>query len=155
MSSRLFQEIREKHGLAYSVYSFSTSQSETGTVGVYVGTDPDDLKKLMPLAITEIKKICNEKVTQQELDRAKIQLKASILMSLESSSATVEILARQSLIYGRLIPIEEMVAQIESVSVEDIQRAAQTVFASNPTYTLLGAVKNRTDYDEVQQLLSA
>ncbi len=155
MSSRLFQEIREKHGLAYSVYSFSTSQSETGTVGIYVGTDPADLKKLMPLAITEIQKICNEKVTKQELDRAKIQLKASMLMSLESSSATVEILARQSLIYGRLIPIEEMVARIESVTVEDIQRAAQTVFASNPTYTLLGAVKNRTDYDEVQQLLSA
>lgn len=153
MSSRLFQEIREKRGLVYTVYSFTASHTHDGMFGIYAGTGPKDLKTLVPVVIDEIKKVCNEKVGENELRRAKTQLKASMLMSLESSSATVEILARQMLIFNRIIPVEEMVERIEKVTLDDIQNTAQKIFTSHPTYTLLGAIENRVEYDELQKLL--
>ena len=153
MSSRLFQEIREKRGLVYSVYSFTGSHTNTGIFGIYAGTGAKDLPTLLPVIVEEIKKVCNEKVLQKELDRAKTQLKASMLMSLESSSSVAEILARQHLIYNRIIPVEEMVERIEKVTLDDILNIAQTVFSSKPTYTLLGAVDKHMDYDQLQKSL--
>lgn len=153
MSSRLFQEIREKRGLVYTVYSFTASHTQNGLFGIYAGTGADDLKTMIPVVADEIKKVCNDKVTEKELERAKTQLKASMLMSLESSSATAEILARQMLIFDRLIPVEEMVERIEKVTLDDIQKAAQTIFGTKPTYTLLGALKDYPEYDELQKLL--
>lgn len=153
MSSRLFQEIREKRGLVYSVYSFTGSHTGAGIFGIYAGTGAKDLPTLMPVVLDEIKKVCNEKVLQKELDRAKTQLKASMLMSLESSSSVAEILARQHLIYNRIIPIPEMIERIDKVTLDDIRQIAQTVFSSKPTYTLLGAIDKHMDYDELQECL--
>ena len=153
MSSRLFQEIREKRGLVYSVYSFTGSHTQDGVFGIYAGTGGKDLPTLMPVVVEEIKKVCNEKVLQKELDRAKTQLKASMLMSLESSSSVAEVLARQHLIYNRIIPIDEMVERIEKVTLDDIQNVAQTIFSSTPTYTLLGDIDKYMSYDELQQCL--
>ncbi len=155
MSSRLFQEIREKRGLVYTVYSFTSSYTQSGVLGIYAGTGPDEVKKLLPVVVDEIKKICDTKATEKELARAKIQLKASMLMSLESSSATAEILARQLLIFKRIIPIDEMVERIDNVTLDDVCRVAHTVFKSEPTYGLLGAVKDYADYDELKRLLKA
>ncbi len=153
MSSRLFQEIREKRGLVYTVYSYTTSHTQSGLFGIYAGTGPDDLCKLMPVVVDEIKKVCQEKVLPGELARAKTQLKASMLMSLESSSATAEILARQQLIFNRFITVEEMVERIEKVTAEDIQRVTQKMFGSDPAYTLMGAIDRHMGYDELQKLL--
>lgn len=153
MTSRLFQEVREKRGLAYTVYSFTASHTGNGMFAIYAGTDAKDVKKLVPVLTTEIGKLCNDLVTEKELQRAKTQLKASMLMALENPSATAEMLARQMLIYNRIIPVEEMVERIENVSREDILRLAQQIFSSNPTYTLLGAIDNHTDYEELQKLL--
>lgn len=153
MSSRLFQEIREKRGLVYTVYSYTTSHTQSGLFGIYAGTGPDDVCKLMPVVVDEIKKVCQEKVLPGELARAKTQLKASMLMSLESSSATAEILARQQLIFNRFITVEEMVERIEKVTAEDIQRVTQKMFGSDPTYTLMGAIDRHMGYDELQKLL--
>ncbi len=155
MSSRLFQEIREKRGLVYSVYSFTSSHSQTGMFGIYAGTSSKDVVKMMPVVVDEIKKICSEKVAEKELLRAKSQLKASMLMSLESSSSTTEILARQMLIFNRIIPTDEMVERIEKVTLDDILKTAQQIFASKPTYALLGAVSEHLDYDKLQQMLKA
>lgn len=153
MSSRLFQEIREKRGLVYTVYSFTTSHTGAGMFGIYAGTGPDELSKLMPVVIDEIKKACQDKVTPQELQRAKTQLKASMLMSLENSSSTAEILARQQLIFNRFIPVDEMVDRIDRVTVDDVQRVAQQMFGSNPTYTLMGAIDKHMSYEELQERL--
>ncbi len=153
MSSRLFREVREKRGLVYSVYSFSNSHTQSGLFGIYAGTTNKELQELTPVIGTEIKKICNDLVSPQELSRAKSQLKASMLMALESSSTTAEILARQMLLYNRIIPIEEMVERIEKVSQDDIMRLARQIFSSNPTYTLLGAIDQKIEYDELKQLL--
>ena len=153
MTSRLFQEIREKRGLAYSVYSFTAAHTQDGMFAIYAGTGAKDLKRLIPVITTEIHKLCNDNVSEKELQRAKTQMKASMLMALENPSATAEMLARQMLIYNRIIPVEEMVARIERVSQENIRQMAQKVFSSNPTYTLLGAVDNRIEYDELKQLL--
>lgn len=154
-TSRLFQEIREKRGLVYTVYSFTTSHTENGLSGIYAGTGPDELKTLVPVITDEIKRICNETVNDQELKRAKTQLKASMLMSLESSSSTAEIMARQMLLFGRIIPTEEMVQRIDDVTKEDVLSVAQEIFKTNPIYCLVGAVDNRIDYDELKQLLKA
>ena len=153
MSSRLFQEIREKRGLAYSVYSFAASHTKSGMFGIYAGTGANDLKSVVPVIAEELRKICVDKFTDKELLRAKTQMKASMLMVLENPSSTAEMLARQMLIYNRIIPVEEMVARIEKVNLEDIQRLAQYVFSSKPTYALLGAVNNRIEYDELQKMI--
>lgn len=153
MSSRLFQEVREKRGLVYSVYSFSNSHTQNGLFGIYAGTTRQELKELMPVACEEIRKIRNDYVTDQELKRAKIQLKASMLMALESSSSTAEVLARQMLIFNRIIPVEEMVERIEKITKEDIRTTANAIFSSKPTYTVVGDIDGYPDYDEIQKLI--
>ncbi len=153
MSSRLFQEIREKRGLVYSVYTFTSSHSQAGLFGIYAGTEAKDIPVMVPVVIDEIKKICNEQVSDKEFMRAKMQIKAGIKMGLESSSSTAEVLARQNLIYGRTLGIEEVMAKIDAVSKEDIRAMACQIFASSPTYTLLGSLDKYMEYDELQQKL--
>ena len=111
------------------------------------------MKQLLPVVTDEIKKITNEKVSEKELQRAKVQLKASMLMGLESSSSSAEIIARQLLIFGRVIPIKEMVSRIENVTLEDVQNTAQTIFSSTPTYTLVGDINDHPSYDNIQNML--
>lgn len=154
MSSRLFQEIREKRGLVYSVYSFTASHSQEGLFGIYAGTEAKDLPVLMPVVVDEIKKICNDLVDEKEFKRAKMQMKASIKMALESSSSSAEILARQNLIHDRDIPIAEIVSKIDAVTIDGIRNTAQDIFSSKPTYTLLGAIDKYAEYDELQKALA-
>ena len=153
MSSRLFQEIREKRGLVYSVYSFTAAHSGTGMFGIYAGTEAKEVPVLMPVVIDEIKKICNDKVSDKELNRAKMQLKSGVRMSLESSSSTAEMLARQNLIFNRSIPVPEIIEKIEACSTDSIQTLAQKIFAAKPTYALLGDIKEYMPYDELQKAL--
>lgn len=153
-SSRLFREIREKRGLVYTVYSFANTHTRSGMMGIYAGTGKEELKQLLPVIGDEISKICTDRVADCELNRAKIQMKASMMMALESSSAISEILARQMLIYNRLIPIEEMVSRIDAVTLDDIRDNAAKIFSSRPSYTLVGALGDYMDYAQLQQLLS-
>ena len=153
MSSRLFQEIREKRGLVYTVYSFTNSHTSSGLFGIYAGTTSQELNQLIPVVADEIKKVCQEKITDKELERAKTQLKASMLMALESSSSTAEVMARQTLIHHRIIPTDEVISNVERVSKEDIQKAAQMLFVSNPTYTLLGNVDKYPSYEDLKKTL--
>ena len=154
MSSRLFQEIREKRGLAYSVYSYHNASTTNGLFGIYAGTSGDQLNVLMPVIFDEIKKVINEKVTDKELDRAKVRLKASILMGLESSSSSAEVIARQMLLHNRVIPTEEIVSKIDSITKDDILKTAQILFSSNPSYTLLGDLKEYPDYEQIKSYLN-
>jgi predicted Zn-dependent peptidase len=137
MSSRLFQEIREKRGLVYSIYAFTAPASDTGLFGIYAGTGESEAEELMPVTLEELRRVQHD-VTETELQRARAQAKASILMSLESTGSRCEQLARQLQVYGRIVPVEEMVAQIEAVRTEDVCRAAARIFREKPTLAVLG-----------------
>ncbi len=149
MSSRLFVEVREKLGLAYSVYSYATSFKNSGLFGIYAGTTKKEIKKLVPTIIKEIKKISNNEVLDIELERAKNQLKANMLMALESSSSSLEIFARQYSLFGRRIPISEMVEKINNVDKKQVMDIAKKIFASKPTYILLGDIGEYMSYDDL------
>lgn len=152
MSSRLFQEIREKRGLVYTVYSFANSHTQSGLFGIYAGTGKEELEQLMPVVADEIGKVCQDLVDEKELIRAKVQLKASMLMGLESSSSSAEVLARQMLLFDRVIPVEEMVERVEKVTLEDIRNTANRIFASKPSYTLLGSIDKYLDFEHLEKL---
>lgn len=153
MSSRLFQEVREKRGLVYSVYSFLSAYADTGMFGIYAGTGEKEALELIPVVCDEIGKIC-ESTNDQELLRAKTQMKASVLMSLESTSSRAEQLARQLMIFGREIPTEETVARIEAIDAEAINRVAKRIFSSQPSLAALGPIGDVEDYDRLKSRLS-
>jgi len=152
-SSRLFQEIREKRGLVYTVYSFTNTFAESGLFGIYAGLNAPEIKQYLPVVAGELKKVANDYVTAHELNRARAQLKASILMTLESLSSTAEIVSRQYQLYNRIIPTEEIVAKIDAVTKERIQETAQQIIKSKLTYALLGNLKEYPSYEEVQKYL--
>ena len=139
MSSRLFQEIREKRGLVYSVYSFNAPYEGGGVFGIYAGTGEKECAELIPVTLEELRKV-QLGVTSDELVRARAQLKSSLLMSLESTGSRCEQIARQLQIFGRVIPTQETVDKIEAVTREDICRAAAHIFAGAPTLAALGPI---------------
>ena len=153
MSSRLFQEIREKRGLVYTVYSFVSSYTKAGLSGVYAGLDASQINQYLPVVADQIKKITNEYVSDVELQRAKTQIKAGLLMGLESSFPVAEMLARHYLVYGRFFDIDEIVAQIDNIKKEDILRVAQRLFSGAPTYALLGKLSEYPDYTALGNML--
>lgn len=152
MSSRLFQEVREKRGLVYSVYSFITAYADTGVFGIYAGTGEKDVAELIPVVCDEIGKL-NQRVNAEELNRAKAQLKSSVLMSLESTSSRAEQLARQLMIFGRPVPTDEAVAKIEAVDAAAIQAVAARIFQGTPTIAALGPISQVEDFDAIQKRL--
>ena len=153
MSSRLYQEVREKRGLVYSINSFNHALKNDGVFGIYAGTTPNELKELLPVVGQEVKKLIEKPVTDTELRRAKTQIKASLLMSLESSSATAEIIARQMLLFKRFIPTDEIVEKIEAITAQDIQDLAYGIFTSPITYALLECKeKEHPSYDDIKKI---
>ena len=154
MSSRLFQEIREKRGLVYSIYSFTAPFRDAGLFGIYAGTGEDEAKDLVPVTLQELRKVQDE-VTMDELQRARAQVKASLLMSLESTGSRCEQLARQMQVFGRLIPTAETVAKLNAVTIEDVQRAARRIFRAAPTLAALGPAENIPTLPSIVERLAA
>ena len=151
MSSRLFQEVREKRGLCYSIFSFGWGYADSGLFGVYAGTGPDDLPELMPVVAGELARAA-EDISEQEVDRARTQLKAGLLMSLESSSSRAEQIARQELVFGRVLPIEELVARVEAVDAEKVQSVAKRLFDhASPVVAAVGPVGKLTPYEAIAE----
>jgi predicted Zn-dependent peptidase len=137
MSSRLFQEVREKRGLVYSVYSFTAPAMDGGLFGIYAGTGESEAAELVPVTLDELHKVQRD-VNEAELSRARAQVKAGLLMSLESTGSRCEQLARQIQVFGRVIPTAETVARIGAVTIADVQAAARRVFRAAPTLAALG-----------------
>ncbi|ABS68754.1 M16 family metallopeptidase [Xanthobacter versatilis] len=138
MSSRLFQDVREDRGLCYSIYAFHWSYQDTGLFGVYAGTDTGDVEELSNAVIDQILDTA-ETVTELEVARAKAQMKVGLLAALESSGARADQLARQILGFGRVIPVEEIVARVDAVDVAGVRRAAQGLIGrGRPTLTAIG-----------------
>jgi len=131
MSSRLFQTIREEHGLAYAVFSGVNSYTDAGFMSVYAATSPDQINDVVRLSVEEFGKLKKEAVTDAELQRAKDQFKVSIMLSLESTSARMSNLARQEIFFGRQFTLDEMLERINRVTAEDVQRMACEIFGSD------------------------
>ncbi len=140
LSSRLFQVIREQHGLAYSVYSGISSYQDCGQFTVYAGTAPENVPEVLDLTLRELTRIKSEPVPAEELERAKAHLRGATLMGLESNGARMSRAARQEMTFGRHIAVEEALASFKKVTSEDVLRLATEMFDERPlAMTLLGA----------------
>ena len=139
-SSRLWQAIREDRGLAYSIGAGGNTFTDVGMFTIYAGTSPENLNQVLDLSLQELRRAVHDRASDDELQLAKDQAIASVLLSLESSSSRVGALARQEIVHGRRIPPDEIIKRIEAVTPEDAQRVAQTCFTT--TTLALGALGN-------------
>ncbi len=154
MSSRLFQQVREKRGLVYSIYSFYDTFHDDGLFGIYAGTGPEHLKELMPVVLDELKGVM-DKVTPEELARAKAQIKAGVLMSRESTLTRADQQARHVINFGRPFDVARLVASIDEVTSADVVSLAQTIFQTAPTLALIGPTDGMMDPAQISKRLSA
>jgi predicted Zn-dependent peptidase len=142
MSSRLFQTIREERGMAYSVYSDLSPYRDTGTLCVYAGTSEEKARDVVDLILTEFRKLKETRLTEEELTRAKDQLKGNILLGLESSSSRMANLARQEMYFHQFFSVDEIIARIDEVTADQVQSMAQRLFdPAGIAVTLLGRLK--------------
>ena len=141
MSSRLFQNVREKRGLVYSISSGVTAYSDAGIMSVYAGTSLDSVSKVLQLTLEEFRKLRGEPLPAEELRRAKDHLKGSLMLSLENTGSRMSHLARQEIYFGRQIGLDELLAGIEAVSAPDVQRIANEVLAGPVAASVLGNLK--------------
>ncbi len=139
MSSRLFQNIRERQGLVYSIYSDLNPYRDTGCLAVYAGTSRESASKVVQSVVSEFHKLKAEPVPAEELRRSKDQLKGSLMLSLESSSARMSNLARQEMYFDRFYDLDELIEKIEAVTVEDLTSLANEFFnTESVAVTILG-----------------
>jgi len=142
MSSRLFQEIREKRGLAYSVYSYISSYSDCGYLAVYLGVDKGAVNESLSLVTHELNVLQNISVSEQEMMNAKDFMKSSLFLSMENMEAIMTRIARNEMCFGKYIPLADLVESIDRVTGKDIQRLAQKIFGNQElTFTALGPLE--------------
>ena len=137
MSSRLFQEVREKRGLAYTIYSFQWGYADTGLFGFYAASSHRDVPDLVNVSLDCIAK-ASQNLTMEEMHRARAQAKVSLLTALESPSARADQIARQMLAFGRLVTREEMIARIDELTLEDVRAAGTAALRTRPTVAAVG-----------------
>lgn len=145
MSSRLFQEIREKRGLAYSVYSYLNLCLDAGSLVIYAGTAPDTFGKVVELILKELNTFTKKEAGKKELISAKEQLKGSMLLGLETSESRMTKLARDEIYFKRIVAVKEITAGIDKVTAQDIMNLAKDIF--NPGKITLAAIGNVKDND--------
>ena len=138
MSSRLFQEVREKRGLAYSVYSFASQHADSGMWGVYAGCMPAKADEVLSICQDEIAKVISGGLTDDELNRGKGQLRGSIVLGLEDPSSRMSRLGKAELVYPRLEPVEEILAAISAVTHDDVREVAAAVLAQPKALAVVG-----------------
>lgn len=155
MSSRLFQEVREKRGLVYSVYSSHSAYHDDGQFEIYAGTGPEKLPELIPVLCDEVIKILQSPVGEDELARAKAQIKASLLMSRESMMSRANRQAKYLMSFGMVPDTQKLVAQIDAVTPARLQALAQRIFDGTPTLSALGPLKKLSSYDTIAKKLAA
>jgi predicted Zn-dependent peptidase len=144
VSSRLFQEVREKRGLAYSIYSFLSGYSDGGTITVYAGTRAKEAARVVDVICREIKRLRSKGVEKRELERAKNQMKGSLMLSLESSHSRMSKLAKDELIHGSRVSLEEILRQIDRVKPEHVDHVGRELFRLDRlSITGLGPVSRR------------
>jgi predicted Zn-dependent peptidase len=153
-SSRLFQEAREKRGLCYAIYAFASGFSDAGLFGIHASTGPRDIGKLREVMVREIVGLAEDGPSEAEVRRAKTQLRAGLVMALESSGARAEQIARQMLAYGRAIEMPEMISKIEAVDCAGVRKLARHLVDSVPTWVEVGPGARARGHERVQELLT-
>ncbi len=147
MSSRLFQEVREKRGLVYSIYSYHSSYRDTGVFGIYAGTGPDKVRDLLSVVAEQIQSVCHT-LGDEEIVRAKAQIKSGLMMALESTSARCRQLASHMMIYGHPIAPEEILSQINAIDAKSLTDVASRIFSQTSTLTGFGPIQELESYEE-------
>jgi predicted Zn-dependent peptidase len=143
MSSRLFQNIRERQGLAYAVFSELSPYRDTGCLSIYAGTSLESARKVVESITKEFRDLKDHPVSDEELRRAKDHLKGSLMLSLESTASRMSNLARQEMYFGHFFSLDALVESIEAVTADDVQRIARTFFDSKQiALTVLGNLEN-------------
>jgi predicted Zn-dependent peptidase len=154
MSSRLFQEIREKRGLVYSVDTFHSSFSDEGVFGIYAGTGPELIEEFVPALCDEISRLSST-LSDAEITRARTQLKANLLMGMESTGARAERAGQQMLLYDRVVSVDELVEKIENVTPETLAISAQRLLESTPCLATIGPATKMESFDAIRRRLAA
>ena len=154
MSSRLFQKIREQRGLCYSIFAQSAAYEDTGQITLYAGTSEEEIGELTRLTLEELKRSC-EDMTEVEVARARAQLKAGLLMGLESPSSRAERAARLLAIWGRVPDLDETVARIDAVSLKDVRSYAGALTQARSALALYGPVAGAPGLDDIRKGLAA
>ncbi len=153
MSSRLFQEVREKRGLCYSIYAFHWGFSDTGLFGVHAATEAADIAELVPVILEELKKASHE-ISAQELDRARAQIGAGLMMSLESPASRAGQIARQILLFGRPISNEELMDRLNALTTERLADLSSRLFTQGtPTIASIGPIDDVPSQNEITEIL--
>ncbi|WP_394351545.1 M16 family metallopeptidase [Paragemmobacter ruber] len=154
MSSRLFQKIREERGLCYSIFAQSGAYEDTGQITVYAGTSEDEIGDLVGLTVDELKRAADD-MTEAEVNRARAQLKAGLLMGLESPSSRAERNARLLAIWGRVPDVAETVAKIDAVSTGDVRAYGAGLVGAKAAVALYGPVADAPDLEAIRARLAA
>ena len=138
MSSRLFQELREKRGLCYSIFSFTQMQSSSGVLGFYAGTSPNDGNELLDASLNEWKKLKGS-ITKEEVSRAKAQMRSGFIMGQESTGSRAEYLAKTMLNFGKLVSQDQILKEIENISIKSVEEVIERIFSSmQPVLSIIG-----------------
>ena len=154
MSSRLFQEVREKRGLCYSVYAFHWGFSDTGVFGIHAATGKDDIASLLPVLLGELQK-AGDRVLPQELNRARAQYKAGLMMSSESAASRASQIARQIMLFGRPITTQELMDRLAGITVERLADLSNRLFSARPTIAAVGPIGTLAPFEDILGLLQS
>ena len=146
MSSRLFQEVREKRGLVYSVYSFTSNYKDAGLFGMYAATSPSKVIELLDVAYEEVQKM-RKGISTKEFNRTKAQFKSGLLMSLESTSSTCDQIASQTVLFDKPVAMQDVLKKIDAVTIDEIEAYTDQLLASRPTLISVGAADCRAWYE--------
>ncbi len=154
MSSRLFQEVREKRGLCYSVYAFHQGFSDTGAFAIHAATGEEDIEELIPVIVEELKHAA-QSITLEETNRARAQIRAHLLMSTESPTASAAQNASQLLLYGRIISNAELMERLNAISPERIRGLAERLFfETTPTIAAVGPIDGMPNQAQLTEMLN-
>ncbi|WP_433183564.1 M16 family metallopeptidase [Actinoallomurus sp. CA-150999] len=143
MSSRLFQEIREKRGLAYSVYSYNTQYADTGIFGVYAGCLPAKVDEVLEICRDEVAKVAEHGITEEELERGKGQLRGSFVLGLEDTGSRMSRIGKSELVYDSLLSVDDILGRIEAVTLDDIRTVGRDILGRPMTLTVIGPFEGR------------
>jgi len=138
MSSRLFQEVREKRGLAYSVYSFASHYADLGMFGVYAGCQPGRVDQVLEICKAELAKVAEQGISSEELTRGIGQLRGSLVLGLEDTGSRMSRLGKSELVYGELLSVEDILDKIGAVTLEDVRSLANELLVAEPTLAVIG-----------------
>jgi predicted Zn-dependent peptidase len=146
MSSRLFQEVREKRGLAYSVYSYHAQYADTGLFGIYAGCVPRKVDDVLAICREEVEKVTAHGITAEELERGKGQLRGSLVLGLEDTGSRMSRIGKAELVYGDLLSVDTLIERINAVTLDEVSEVAADVLTATPTLAVVGPFDEDRDF---------